>query len=208
MGRRAPTTGTCWSPASPWTSRPALAADSVSGTCSTCAPSTSRIETRVCRQRQQNLGRSRHSRNCRRCLQNSPASTSWPTSRDASRPWSCYVRLLSVRNPEAQRFYEAEALRGGWTVRQLDRQIGSQFYERTALSKNKAAMLRKGQRQIPDDVMTPEEEIKDPFFFEFLDLKDEYSEHELESALITKLEAFLLALPSQKTGDFRRGLHS
>lgn len=64
-------------------------------------------------------------------------------------PWSCYTRLLSVRNPEAQRFYESEALRGGWTVRQLDRQIGSQFYERTALSKSKATMLRKGQQQTP-----------------------------------------------------------
>src|SRR5262245_47945769 len=50
-------------------------------------------------------------------------------------PWSHYVRLLSVRNLEARRFYEEEALRGGWTIRQLDRQIGSQFYERTALSR-------------------------------------------------------------------------
>ncbi|MEO6773086.1 MAG: PDDEXK nuclease domain-containing protein [Kofleriaceae bacterium] len=113
-------------------------------------------------------------------------------------PWSCYVRLLTVRNPEARRFYEGEALRGGWTVRQLDRQIGSQFYERTALSKNKAAMLRKGQHQTPDDVMMPEEEIKDPFFFEFLNLKDEYSESDLEGALIAKLETFLLELG----GDF------
>lgn len=115
-----------------------------------------------------------------------------------SLPWSCYVRLLSIRNPEARRFYEGEALRGGWTVRQLDRQIGSQFYERTALSKNKAAMLRKGQQQTPSDVTTAEEEIKDPFFFEFLNLKDEYSENDLESALIAKLEAFLLELG----GDF------
>lgn len=113
-------------------------------------------------------------------------------------PWSCYVRLRSVRNPEAQRFYEAEALRGGWTVRQLDRQIGSQFYERTALSKNKATMLRNGQQRVPHDVITPEEEIKDPFLFEFLDLKDEYSENDLESALTSKLETFLLELG----GDF------
>jgi predicted nuclease of restriction endonuclease-like (RecB) superfamily len=113
-------------------------------------------------------------------------------------PWSCYVRLLSVRNPEARRFYEDEALRGGWTVRQLNRQIGSQFYERTALSKNKAAMLRKGQQQSPDDVMTPEEQIKDPFYFEFLGIKDEYSESDLEAALIAKLESFLLELG----GDF------
>ena len=60
-------------------------------------------------------------------------------------PWSAYVRLLSVKNSQARAFYETEALRGGWSVRQLDRQIGSQFYERTALSTNKAAMLAKGE---------------------------------------------------------------
>jgi len=54
--------------------------------------------------------------------------------------WSHYVRLLAVERPEARRFYEEEALRGGWTVRQLGRQIDSQFCERTALSRNKAAM--------------------------------------------------------------------
>lgn len=43
-------------------------------------------------------------------------------------PWSAYVRLLSVKNEQARKFYEAEALRGGWAVRQLDRQIDSQFY--------------------------------------------------------------------------------
>jgi hypothetical protein len=64
------------------------------------------------------------------------------TSTLASRlplPWSHYVRLLAVRNEHARAFYETEALRGGWTVRQLDRQIQSQFYERTALSRNGAA---------------------------------------------------------------------
>ena len=55
--------------------------------------------------------------------------------------WSAYVRLLSVKNENARRFYETEALRGGWSVRQLSRQINAQFYERTALSKNTAAML-------------------------------------------------------------------
>jgi predicted nuclease of restriction endonuclease-like (RecB) superfamily len=113
-------------------------------------------------------------------------------------PWSHYVRLLSVRNVEARRFYEAEALRGGWTIRQLDRQIGTQFYERTALSRNKAAMLRRGEAMKPGDIVTPEEEIKEPYFLEFLDLKDEYSETELEAALIAKIESFLLELG----GDF------
>ncbi len=109
-------------------------------------------------------------------------------------PWSAYVRLLSVRNESARAFYETEALRGGWSVRQLDRQIGSQFYERTALSKNRAAMLTGGQRERPEDLVLPDEQIKDPFVLEFLDLKDEYSESDLEEALIRHLETFLLEL--------------
>ena len=109
-------------------------------------------------------------------------------------PWSAYVRLLSVTDEHAREFYEAEALRGGWSVRQLDRQIGSQFYERTALSRNKAAMLRRGRKPSPGDAVLPEEQIKDPFVLEFLDLKDEYSESDLEGALIRHLETFLMEL--------------
>lgn len=109
-------------------------------------------------------------------------------------PWSHYVRLLGVQNVHARDFYEKEALRGGWTVRQLGRQIGSQFYERTALSRNKAAMLRKGAIPKPEDAISPEEEIKDPYVLEFLALKDEYSETALEAALIGRLETFLLEL--------------
>ena len=109
-------------------------------------------------------------------------------------PWSAYVRLLSVRNESARQFYETEALRGGWSVRQLDRQIGSQFYERTALSKNRTAMLTGGQRKRPEDIALPGEQIKDPFVLEFLDLRDEYSESDLEEALVRHLETFLLEL--------------
>ncbi len=109
-------------------------------------------------------------------------------------PWSAYVRLLSVKSSRAREFYEMEALRGGWTVRQLDRQINSQFYERTALSKDKAAMLKKGMSVQYNDTPLPEEEIKDPFILEFLNLKDEYSESDLEEALVNHLETFLLEL--------------
>jgi len=114
-------------------------------------------------------------------------------------PWSHYVRLLAVRSQEARRFYEAEAVRGGWTIRQLDRQIQSQFFERTTLSRNKAMLLRKGAQQQASDAVTPDEEIKDPFVLEFLALKDEYSESDLEAALVTKLEAFLLELGGEFT---------
>jgi len=113
-------------------------------------------------------------------------------------PWSAYVRLLSVKNNHAREFYETEALRGGWSVRQLERQINAQFYERTALSKNKAAMLRKRTMPKPNDIISPEEALKDPYVLEFLGLKDEYSESDLEEALIRHLEAFLLELG----GDF------
>ena len=91
-------------------------------------------------------------------------------------PWSAYVRLLAVKNENARSFYQTEALRAGWSVRQLDRQIQSQFYERTALSRNKAEMLTKGARPQPGG------------------LRDEYSETDLEAALIHHLEAFLLEL--------------
>ena len=109
-------------------------------------------------------------------------------------PWSHYVRLSSVKNEYAKDFYEKEALRGGWTVRQLNRQIGSQFYERTALSKNKAAMLEKGEKAKKEDYVLPDEEIKDPFVLEFLNLKDEYSELDLEEGIIKHLQSFLLEM--------------
>ena len=113
--------------------------------------------------------------------------------------WSHYVRLLSAKTPEARKFYETEAIRGGWSVRQLDRQISTVFYERTALSKDKAAMLIKGAKPKPEDIVTPEEEIKDPVMLEFLGLKDEYSESQLEEALILHLESFLLELGNDFT---------
>lgn len=113
-------------------------------------------------------------------------------------PWSHYVRLLKVEKPEARRFYETEALRGGWSVRQLDRQISTLFYERTLASRNKAAMLNKGTVPQDGELLTPEVEIKDPLVLEFLGLKDEYSESDLEEALIRQLETFLLELG----GDF------
>jgi predicted nuclease of restriction endonuclease-like (RecB) superfamily len=109
-------------------------------------------------------------------------------------PWSHYVLLLSARSPEARDFYHAEALRGGWSVRQLDRQISSLFYERTALSKNKTAMLAKGAKPQPGEALTAEEAIRDPLVLEFLNLRDEYSETELEDALVRHLETFLLEL--------------
>lgn len=114
--------------------------------------------------------------------------------------WTHYIHLMRrTRSVEEREFYEAEALRGGWSVRQLDRQIGSQFYTRALLSKNKRAMLEKGSHPRPGDALSPDEAIKDPYVLEFLNLKDEYAESDLEDALIHRLEDFLLELGSDFT---------
>jgi len=113
-------------------------------------------------------------------------------------PWSHYVLVQKIQKPEARRFYETEALRGGWSVRQLDRQVSTLFYERTLASRNKGAMLKKGTVPQDGERLTPEEDITDPLVLEFLGLKDEYSETDLEGALIHQLEGFLLELG----GDF------
>ncbi|MCL2652609.1 MAG: PDDEXK nuclease domain-containing protein [Propionibacteriaceae bacterium] len=109
-------------------------------------------------------------------------------------PWSAYVRLLSVTDEPIRRFYETEALRNGWTVKQLDRQINSMLYERIALSRKKRDMLVHAADTVPTDQVSPREVIRDPFVLEFLDLKDEYSETDLEDALIAHLADFLLEL--------------
>ncbi len=103
--------------------------------------------------------------------------------------WSHYVRLLSVTDNKARQFYETEALKGGWSVRQLNRQIATQFYQRT-----KAAKRTLTAKNEPSDTLTPDDHIRDPLVLEFLGLKDEYSESELEQALIRHLEHFLLEL--------------
>jgi predicted nuclease of restriction endonuclease-like (RecB) superfamily len=106
--------------------------------------------------------------------------------------WSHYCLLLRLNEPYKREFYEAESIRGNWSVRQLDRQIQSMLFERTALSKRKLAVIAKAHEK--PITLKPEDEIKDPYVLEFLGLKDEYSESQLEEALIKHLEHFLLEL--------------
>jgi len=109
-------------------------------------------------------------------------------------PWSHYVRLMAVGKAQARAFYESETIRGGWSVRQLDRQISTQFYERTARSKRRDIMLAHGQNARPEDAVSLHEGIRDPYLLEFLNLKDEFSETEFEDAIIRHLEWFLLEM--------------
>lgn len=106
--------------------------------------------------------------------------------------WTHYVRLLSVHEPDKREFYEEEARRGGWSVRQLDRQMNAMLYERVALSRRKGELLRQAEQgAIP---ATADEAIKDPYLLEFLGLPEPRSERDLEQALIDHLAEFLLEL--------------
>ena len=108
--------------------------------------------------------------------------------------WSHYVTLLSVTNPDARRFYELEAEGSGWSVRELKRQLDSSLYERLALSRDKhevRRLAREGQvLEKASDL------IKDPVVLGFLDLEEKpaYSESDLETAIIDRLQQFLLEL--------------
>lgn len=108
--------------------------------------------------------------------------------------WSQYKILLRTDSQEQRDFYIAETIKNNWTVRQLERQIYSNLYERLLLSSDKESVLAvaKGEK-LPSDA---KEIIKDPMYLEFLGLKREasYYEKDLEQAIITHLQEFLLEL--------------
>jgi len=106
--------------------------------------------------------------------------------------FSHFAELIKVDKPLARSFYEIQAIKGRWSVRELSRQIGSLLFERTGLSKNKKSLLSK----IKHDVVTIEESIRNPYLLEFTGLKErtEYSENDLETALLNHIQDFLLEL--------------
>ena len=108
--------------------------------------------------------------------------------------WSHYIILLRVKNPQARSFYEIEAAKQQWSKRQLQRQVGSCLYERLALSRDKDEVMRLANEG--QTIEKPTDLLKNPLTLEFLGLKPDasYSESKLESAIIDKLQMFLLEL--------------
>ncbi len=108
--------------------------------------------------------------------------------------FSHFVELMKINEPLKKLFYEVEAIKGAWSVRQLKRQIESLLFERTGLSKNKATMLKRVN--IQNEIVTPEEMIRDPYILEFTGLPErkEYSENDLEAALLDHIQEFLIEL--------------
>lgn len=108
--------------------------------------------------------------------------------------WNHYQILCHVEDPCARSFYEIEAHKQVWSTRQLQRQIGSGLYERLALSRDKDEVMRLAKEgQV---VEKPSDIIKDPVVLEFIGLKSDasYSESDLESAVISRLQDFLLEM--------------
>ena len=108
--------------------------------------------------------------------------------------WYQYRLLIQIDDKDKREYYELEAANNNWTGRELERQINSGLYERLLLSNDKKAVLEIARKErIPE---SPTEIIKDPMVLEFLGLRPEatYYEKDLERALITNLQAFLLEL--------------
>ena len=115
-------------------------------------------------------------------------------ARPFSLSWSHYVFLLGIKNPGERSFYEIEAASQDWTVRELKRQFDTSLYERLALSRDKAGirkLAKKGQL-----VEKPQDILKEPLVLEFLGLAEQarYSESDLEGAIISQIERFLLEM--------------
>ena len=108
--------------------------------------------------------------------------------------WTHYRLLMRVENKNARRFYIEEAIKSNWSTRQLERQINSFFYERLLSSQNKEKVSEEIQKL--ESAKVPEDIIRDPYVLEFLGLnpKDDFYESDLEEALITHLQKFLLEL--------------
>jgi predicted nuclease of restriction endonuclease-like (RecB) superfamily len=110
--------------------------------------------------------------------------------------WSHLVELVRLDEPWKRAFYENECLTGNWSVRQLQRQIGSMLYERTGLSTEKQAVIEAARAQSTEAPVTIADLIRDPYVLEFTGLAErpQYRESELESALLDHLQSFLLEL--------------
>lgn len=104
-----------------------------------------------------------------------------------------FVELIKLSDPTQRNFYEWQSISNNWSVRELKRAINSMLYERTGLSKDKLGIIEKYNQQ---EKLLPEDVFRDPYILEFLELKEEheYTELELEQAIINHLQIFLLEL--------------
>lgn len=108
--------------------------------------------------------------------------------------WSHYLELIKIEENPKRKFYMKECINSRWSVRELERQIGSLLYERLVLSANKQKVLELAEKG--HELKTSKDLVKDPFVLEFLDIKEntEYLESDLEKNILEHLKEFLLEL--------------
>jgi predicted nuclease of restriction endonuclease-like (RecB) superfamily len=115
--------------------------------------------------------------------------------------FSQFTELIRIDDPLKRAFYEIECIKGNWSVRELNRQITSLYFERSGLSKDKAKLSQYVQNRAT--TLSPKDVVQDPFFFEFLGLKDKdiIKENDLEQALLDNLQEFILELERRHRGQ-------
>jgi predicted nuclease of restriction endonuclease-like (RecB) superfamily len=111
--------------------------------------------------------------------------------------WSHFVDLLPLNKPHQRDFYAEMCRIERWSTRTLRDKINGMLYERTALSKKPDKLIKQELKDLREqDRLTPDLVFRDPYFLDFLGLKDTYSEKDLESAILRDIESFLVELGS------------
>jgi len=109
--------------------------------------------------------------------------------------WSHFTELIREKDPLKREFYAEMCRVENWSVRTLRSKINGMLFERTALSKKPAELARQELEKLQKtDQLSPDLVFRDPYFLDFLQLKDTYSEKDLESAILRELESFILEL--------------
>jgi len=108
--------------------------------------------------------------------------------------WSHYLVLIRIDNPNERSFYEIECAANNWSLTDLKRQYHSSLYERLALSRNKADVMKLAHEG--QTIFKPSDILKNPLSLEFLGMEEiaSYSESEMEQAILSKIQHFLLEL--------------
>ena len=109
--------------------------------------------------------------------------------------WSHFKEIMPIKDDLQRDFYAEMCRKERWSVRTLRKKIDGMLYERTAISKKPEKLIEKDLAALrEEDKLTPDLVFRDPYFLDFLGLKDTYSEKDLEAAILREMESFILEL--------------
>jgi|GEM_PF-2168385 len=144
----------------------------------------------------QEFGRGFESRNLRRMVrfaENFP-DAAFVSTLSTQMSWSHMVAIVALKTPQARRFYASQAARNGWSVRELAHQIDRKAFERTELATLQTHTPVQAELVETIHTNNPAQVFKDPYFLDFLGLRQGHDEADLETAILRQLEAFILEL--------------